>query len=294
MKHINIQSIEDAKSYAVNQTNRCLTQEVSDKRLEYLRDQFDRATTDEGKKVWGNEIEKIESWLKSDDFKNGSFPQGIDELMLELIEWRTMIYAFQNTETESNPFEECIFLSQWLVGGTYAIFSILGKLVSKDSRDNSLRKLWKEISPFIEKDGACTKEEHIFINSMLHETSGYFTNKHSKAFRFRNTVIAHNEKNLTIKWELIDKDINILVRIWSLIVSWSSFGLFAPFRTAEQAFAGIESFFNHHEMVELKKSRQIYLDRVTQWSLAYLHNGERDPGRGAFSKLFVTTSTFSN
>ncbi|MDD2466037.1 MAG: hypothetical protein PHI97_18725 [Desulfobulbus sp.] len=287
---MSILTIEDAKNHAYNATNRCLSQEESNKRLEYFRSQFNKATTEDAKNIWCHEINKIEVWLKSDDFKNGNFPQGINELMLELIEWRSMKYAFQNTVTESNPFKKYVFLSQWLVGGTYAVFSLLGKLVSKDNRDNSLRKLWTETCVFIEKDGACTKEEIDYINAKLDKKSGYFTNENSPAFMFRNTAIAHNEKNPTITWDLIDKDINILVRIWSLIVSWSSYGLFDPFRTAEQSFAGFEKFFNQHELTQLKESRKIYLKQVIQWSLAYLHNGKPDPGHGAFSKLSITTS----
>jgi hypothetical protein len=68
--------------------------------------------------------------------------------------------------------------------------------------------------------------------------SNYFTNKNSKALLFRNKVIAHNEKNLTMRWDEIDKDIEILVKIWSLVVSWSSFGLFDPFRTPSRHFQG--------------------------------------------------------
>jgi hypothetical protein len=45
---------------------------------------------------------------------------------------------------------------------------------------------------------------------------------------FRNKVIAHNEWSSTIPWLEIDKDIERLVRIWSLIVSWASYGRFEP------------------------------------------------------------------
>lgn len=294
MSDVSLHSIEDAKNYACKMTNRSLTQDVAQRRLEYWKGQLDKAENwhnldnteiEQSKNVFRGQIESIKDWLESEEFENGDFPQGIDELMLELIEWRALKYAFQNTETEKSPFKDHIFFSQWLIGGTYAVFSILGKLVSKDKRDNSLKNLWQKLSPFIEQDGACTNEEIEYINRKLHDTSGHFKKENSKTISFRNTVIAHNEKNLTIKWGEIDKDIEILVRIWSLIVSWSSFGLFDPFRTSEQAFSGLESFFAGQELTLLKAKRTEYLDRVTRWSVTHLHNGVRDTGRGSFSKL---------
>ena len=286
---MNIKSIEDAKNYAVEAT-RCLSNDETYRSLEVYRSYLSRATNDEQKEPLQKEIDSLENWLKCEKFKTGDFPMGINELMLELIEWRALKYAFQNTETEQNPFKEHTFYSQWLVGGTYAVFSILGKLESKDDRDNSLRNLWGKIWAWIDQDGGCSKEELEYINLKLNRKSGHFTNENSKALLFRNTVIAHNEKNPTMRWDEIDKDIEILVRIWSLIVSWSSYGLFDPLRTSEQAFSGIENIFSASDITALKTKRKEYIDRVLLWSVTHLHNRERDHGGGVFKKLSITTT----
>lgn len=102
-------------------SNRCLTLEESERRLKYFRSQYDRSTEQEGRDVWRNQIDQIENWQRSEKFKTGCFPRGIDELMLELIEWRALMYALQNAETEGNPFKDHVFFMQWLVGGTYAL-----------------------------------------------------------------------------------------------------------------------------------------------------------------------------
>jgi len=91
----------------------------------------------------------LKEWVDSGNFKNGHYPQGVDELIFELIEWQASIYAFQNVDTEKNPFLEHAFYAQWLMGGIYAIFCLIGKLVSKDQRDNSLRKLWNTVHNYI-------------------------------------------------------------------------------------------------------------------------------------------------
>lgn len=84
-----------------------------------------------------------------------------------------------------------------------------------------------------------------------------------------------------------------MIRMWSLLVSWSSFGLFQPFRTGDQAFLGIEAMFDNAEIKNLKERRQAYLKMVEHWSKSYAHTGKEDPGRGAFSSLSVRVSIVS-
>lgn len=287
-------SIDEAKTVALEATSGHLSHDQAIERLESFKGYLSRAIRDEDKVAWQEQISALENWLASEKYKSGDFPRGIDELLLELIEWRAMKYAFQHTETERSPFKEYVFYSQWLVGGTYAVFSLLGKLTSRDGRDNSLRNLWDKIQSFIDLDGACSKDEINHMNHCLDKATGHFTNTNSKALRFRNTVIAHNEKSPTIAWDEIDKDIQILVRMWSIIVSWCSFGIFSPFRSGDQALDGLDSFFNAGEIARLKARRQEYIDRVISWSVTHLHSGLRDPDRGAFAKLSITSTVASH
>lgn len=165
--------------------------------------------------------------------------------------------------------------------------------MSKDKRDNSLRKLWEAISPIMLSEGACTKPEVDCINAALDVKSGRFTNENSQALLFRNKLISHNEAMPVVKWDEVDKDFAFLIRMWSLLVSWSSFGLFQPFRTGDQAFQGVESMFDRSEITNLRAKRQEYLEMVEKWSTSYVHTGETDPGRGAFSSLSVKVSIIS-
>src|SRR6185312_15079205 len=106
----------------------------------YFRQHLANSKTDEQTAVWSGEIGRIEEWLSSARFQRGEYPRGVDDLLLELIEWRALKFSFQNVETETSPFNDHVFYSQWLIGGTYAVFALLGQLISKDKRDNSLRK----------------------------------------------------------------------------------------------------------------------------------------------------------
>lgn len=276
-------TIDEAKEYVCSRTNKARTIENIDAAISYYQERADNAHCEDSKNLWLLELSHLNKWKNSDDFRKGNYPQGIDELILELVEWRSVIYAFQNIETKRNPFNESGFYAQWYVGAIYGIFSIFGKLLSTDNRDNSLRKLWENISPIMLSEGACATLEVDCINAALDRKFGRFTNENSQALLFRNKLISHNEAMPVVKWDEVDEDFAFLIRMWSLLVSWSSFGLFHPFRTGEKAFHGLESMFDHSEIMSLKEKRQEYLQMVENWSKSYVHTGEIDPGRCAFS-----------
>ena len=284
-----IRTSEEAKTRTVEATSRRRSHEESLRFLEDLRGYLARASDEKSRDTWQNQIHALQNWLASEEYQSGDYPQGIDELVLELIEWRAMQHAFQYVETNSKPFLEHAFYQQWLIGSTYAVSSLLGKLVGKSPGENSLRKLWWEVGKFVSRDGACTKVELKLIAELLDKGNGKFTNENSRAMKFRNTVIAHNQKTLALAWDEIDKDIQVLVRIWSILVSWSSFGIIAPFRSAEQAFAGLERLFEAEELTALKRKRKEYIDLAVGWTRTHLHNGERDSGGSAFAQIVVTS-----
>jgi hypothetical protein len=280
-------TIDEAKEYVVAVTNKAKSLKEINSAISYYQKMVDNAHTDESRNFWLDELSKLNAWKDSDDFKQGNYPQGIDELVIELVEWRAIIYAFQHVDTKRNPFNESGFYAQWYLGAIYGVFTIIGKLVSKDIRDRSLRKLWEVVSPMMLDKGACTKTEVDYINSAMDKKSGRFTNGNSKALLFRNKLIAHNEAMPIVKWDEVDNDLSLLVRMWSLLVAWSSFGIFQPFRTDKQAFLGLESMYESLEIKALKEQRQCYLRMVEGWSKCYSHSGMEDPGRGAFSTLSV-------
>lgn len=156
-------SVDEAKEYVVAVTNKAKSLKEMDSTISRYLEMADAEHSDETRKLWLDELDKLNVWKNSNDFKQGNYPQGIDELVLELIEWRAMIYAFQNVNTKRNPFKESGFYAQWHLGAIYGIFTIIGKLVSKDKRDNSLRKLWEIISPIMLAAGACTKKKRLTI-----------------------------------------------------------------------------------------------------------------------------------
>lgn len=292
-KSVPIQTSDEAKTYTCLATSGRHNHEKAVRSLEYYRGMFSRATDEESKTVWRQQIEELETWISSEEYKFGDYPQGINHVILELIEWRAMLYAFQHVETESDPFREHVFYQQWLIGAAYAMFSLLAKLIGADKRENSLRKLWLNVEKFVARDGACLKEERKFISAQLDKTSGQFTNDRSKAILFRNTVIAHNEKSVQVEWGAIDEDIKVLVRIWSILVSWSSFpGGIPLFRTSEQAFSGLEGLFQVGELSSLAICRQEYIDMVKLWARTYLHNGQPDSGGTAFAQISVTSKVY--
>jgi hypothetical protein len=286
---VSFNNSDEAKNFAVEATSRRQSHEEVLKTIRNFQGFHDRADENE-KRFWAKKIAELEDWLASQKFKNGDYPQGIDDLMLELIEWRATVYALQHIESKQSPFIEHVFYQQWLIGSVYATHSLLGKLTGNDPRENSLRNLWWKVNRYIARDGACKKQELKCIDEQLSKVTGQFTNDRSKGILFRNTVIAHNEKSITIDWGEIDADIKVLIRIWSIIVSWSSFGIISPFRTSDQAFSGLEHFFDQNELAQLAQKRQEYLDMSIRWARTFLHSGGHDPG-GYFIANISFTST---
>lgn len=283
-----IKTIDDAKVYATNVTSGRLNLDEASERIESFRKFKNNATEESEKLNWQERINELISWINSEQFKNGDFPQGIDTLVLDLIEWRAMIYAFTHAKTKANPFDKSPFFSQWITGAAYAVFSIIGKLNSHNKDDNSLRCLWNTVKPFIEQEGVRSGEEICHIDNCLDREHGHFTKARSKAILFRHTVIAHNAKSLNLSWDEIDPDIQILTRIWGLIISWCSFGIIFPFRRSEHVFSGLEHYYDLEDMGALCAKRDEYIERAKGWCNTHLHNERIDTLSGPFATLSVS------
>ncbi|MFJ7313434.1 hypothetical protein ACIQVE_11790 [Pseudomonas sp. NPDC098747] len=276
-------NVLEAKEFCNNKTNSRLTEEGALEKIKQLEEYLSNDPSEHSKLLFEEWIQEIKNWIESDERKKGEYPQGIDQIILDIIEVRAFIYALQQTPSTQLRLQNSFFWQQWLIGSAHTIIVGIGKLVSTDARDNSLANLWKEIGGWIKEDGACDIDEARFIDDSFKRKTGYFDNSNSKAFNYRNKSIAHNEHSPEITWNDLDPDLKILVRAWSLLVAWSSFGILNPFKRNQEIFNGLESFFSTEEISKLGSERNSYLSMVKDWSTTYLHTGISDPGRGAFS-----------
>lgn len=283
-----IKSVEDAKAYALRATSRYQTEEEAQKTLNSYRSYLATADTEDQRSVWSKQIAQLEDWLASDEFRTGEYPQGLDDLILDLADWRSMIHAFQNVELHHELFISSHFFARWQSGAAYAIACILGKLTSRDQRDNSLVNIWERILPFLVEDHACTLEEAEAVTRKLHRTNGHFTNLNSKAILLRNKMIAHNESSPRIEWSDLDHDIEILARVWALIVGFCSLGLLFPFSRSDSAFSGLIGVVSQAELISLQKQRGAFLDTFKTWTRKNLVTSVLDPRSRAFAEISVT------
>ncbi|HAU06331.1 MAG TPA: hypothetical protein DCS49_00905 [Gammaproteobacteria bacterium] len=282
-------SEDDAKKYADN----IMIGHIQLHEAEHLIDRYksyqESAHNLEDKEFWRRAIQDLDDHINSDELKEGKYPKGINTLIIEMIDWRAAMYAFQHAESSPKPFQEHAFYAQWFMGGTYVIFCILGKLVSKHSQDKSLRRLWTEVSHYIKCSGLCSKDEVEIIDNKMQRTEGHFTNQNSSMMRFRNKVIAHNEGYPIVKWVEIDEDIKLLCRIWALITMWSSIGITEPFRPSQQAFSGLDSIFTPLEIRALSEQHNIYIEKVESWCTHSLVDNSKVSKRSPFRKISVST-----
>jgi hypothetical protein len=81
------------------------------RQLAYFRQHLENSKTVGQATVWRAEIGRIEEWLSSTRFQRGEYSRGVDDLLLELIEWRALKFAFQNVETERSPFNDHVTMA---------------------------------------------------------------------------------------------------------------------------------------------------------------------------------------
>ncbi|EGL54535.1 hypothetical protein MAMP_01247 [Methylophaga aminisulfidivorans MP] len=127
-------SEKEAKSYTLSMMTGYLSHEQLLQKLDDFKNFREIEPNDEEKEYWSKKITELEHWLNSSKYQDGEYPQGLDQLFLDLVEWRASIFALQSVNATKELFSKYIFYSQWMNGATYAVFSILGKLVSKDRR----------------------------------------------------------------------------------------------------------------------------------------------------------------
>ncbi len=285
-------TIDEAKEYACNYAVRWLSEDELLQRIEAAKITGETAPTDNLRDYWQTEVLKLRELLDSKEYREGDFHQSVDQLLFELIEWRAMFYAIQQSETSVDPFKQHVFLQQWSIGGVHTMYSILAKLVDSNNKTRSLFHLWKRVSGFIEKETG--SEEVQFLSRQIAGKDRIFSNEKSEAIRFRNKVIAHNEKSHSADLSNLDNDIQILARIWSVITTWSSFGVIEPWRDAQTTFSGLNLFYGAADLLLLQSNRQSYLNKVETWCRTNVCTKTYDARSPYFSSFSVTASITPN
>lgn len=281
---------EEAKEYACFYTTRIKTIDEITREKQESEAALKTNMPDDIQDFHQKRLSSLNELLLDEDYLNGNYHQGIDPILFELIEWRAMFYAFQTVNIDPQPFDQHAFFQQWKVGGAYAMYSSLAKLLSRDRQDKSLRKLWWDIKDFVQNTEDL--EEVKYISEQLDKNSDRFSNKGSKALLFRNKVVAHNEKSIDADLTHLDEDIRILIRVWSIITMWSAFPMMFPFRENGQAFSALESFYSPEDLRRLKSKRQEYLDLVKSWCKTNLITSQEEI-RSPFGNLSVSISVVS-
>ncbi|MCU4122391.1 hypothetical protein, partial [Variovorax sp. N23] len=288
VKTVKIESVEQAKQYVLKATSQYLSSDEVRDQLEHYKRLSERMKADAiVHQTIVAQIEGLTRWSQSQAFQDGAYAQGIDSLMLDLVELRAMVYALQHVTLERDPFKEYVFHAQWLVGCAYSMCAILGKLVSKDQRDNSLRRVWDLTEKFLVDTEGCTASEAACIDGNFATNFGS-SRTQSRALQVRNKVIAHNEMSLSLLWSDFDAEIRILGRVWTLLVRWCCGGILTPFRDADAVFIGLRKEIQIEELQQLKVQRARYLSDFHAWCTQYMDTGRPDPGPGPYAQISIS------
>lgn len=93
---MHFKSTDEAKMFACAVTSSYLNEEDALKKLKTYKTYLKNSSTADERKFWNEEIKSLEDWLSSDKFKAGNYARGIDALILELVEWRSSLFAFES------------------------------------------------------------------------------------------------------------------------------------------------------------------------------------------------------
>ncbi|KMV28365.1 hypothetical protein AB733_24185 [Photobacterium swingsii] len=279
---MNFNSEKEAKSYALSATTKHASESDLLRRISECKRYQELFSDDLEQKNYWLKIEKeCTEYLNSEKFKLGQYHSGIDELLLELIEIRALMYSFENVEVQSNPFQAYKLHSQWLSGNTYKIFAIYGKLLNSHKSDKSLKNVWCNVNNYLQIENFTTKEEV----SQITEFIMGLKNNTSNVMKYRNKAIAHNEQQPNVQWSDVDRDLKGLCRAWSLITMWTSIGIMSPFDDNQVAFSGFEPVLTKQELASLKVARTEFLKQVRQWCTWNFVTGNLESERAPFAEI---------
>lgn len=180
--------------------------------------------------------------------------KGIDVMMIDMIQFRAMIYAFKSLEG-NHAFIQTVFFKTWQVGITYAIYSLFGKLADKQQDVSSLKKSWDEAyeNPSFPKDSN-TKSLNAWFKKLGRNTS--------QTIAYRHLVIAHNAEEgkyepsydwTNYNWNKFDTDFKQLVNAWGVLSKFSGTLLALPFASGKETFNELNFIFKPHDMQVLAK-----------------------------------------
>ncbi|HBM90433.1 MAG TPA: hypothetical protein DD400_00930 [Rhodospirillaceae bacterium] len=277
---------DDAKKYTCEYTVSKLSLKEAQQRINNHKKILENTTTDEDRAFWQEQITGLEEYIKSEDLKTGTFPQSIDTVLFETVEWSALLSAFHNPNINESTFFETAFFQRWQIGAIYVILSNIAKLLSKKNGDHSLTRLWKEVSPFLKNHIA--KDEFDYIRRKLDHPDG-------QALKLRHEVVAHNVKSTGIHLDLLDEELKFIARVWSIITIWSTFPMLFPWQEQKNALSGLDKIFSAQDIRQLKVNRDKYIRTVEEWCKTNLVTSEIER-RSPFGEpsIKITTSASSS
>jgi hypothetical protein len=281
-------SEKDAKHHVMALMAGTLSPRDATQRLADAERYRERASNAEERDYWSTRADALQQWIESDTFRSGAYAQGIDSEFLELVEWRAQIAALVETPSDPNPFVRSEFFARWLVGASYAVLILLGRLVSRDKRDNSMANAWGVAIPYLSSSTGFSREEVRALEEIKDQSRGRFTRARSDTVRFRNKTVAHNEATLRIAWESVDQDVRILARIWAVLIRWAGGPVLFPFRNAGEVFGGLGAVYSTAEFDQLCNRRDQYLEQTKRWCITNVVTNGVDPSSSPFATLNVS------
>lgn len=208
--------------------------------------------------------EPVKKWLALAPLEHGNYKLGIDRLMFQLIEKRAVVFALMSTSTTTNGFINQDVILRWVTNAMCSVFSAIATLNNMQAKDMSLRHLWNTVRPFLTLDAPPAMEELRAIEQQFEMGRGYPNIEEHLALLSIPQGLWPTPGDTKI-WEAIDMHIQIWVRVWAIMGTWSESNSNITMEPASVAFMTTGIPPTSKEFYALKVMYDEYMSRVQAW-----------------------------
>lgn len=234
------------------------------------------------KAQWHKSAAACRELLNDEDYLSGNYPQSLDKLILDLVEWRALTEAMQKAVQVDSTLGGSPFFCMWFTGAGYSAIATFGKLASNSQNEpRSILKLWHCSEHYLVEDGIVSEVERVEISKKVSIFKG--RNLESSVLHNRNKAFMHNEHMGNLTWEKFDEEFRVVARIWSLLTQWTG-PIFMPFAHKNQLTNGMERFLDSAAIQQCKNAADLYIKSFEDWCITSLVDNEPD-GKTPFGTL---------
>lgn len=236
-----------------------------------------------------NYLDNLLSLKDNPDYQSGSFPRGIEKIILQTMEIYTFWHSINDIDSKFFLISENFIHSLVDVSITFMVSCELAKLFNQKPEDFSLYNVWKYNADEIENSIITDQNECRYISEQFERNDATRDQGIKRFLDFRNKSIAHNSNDRGMQWADFKKTMNFIIRVWGITDEYFSPNCFPrPIGFSENIFSPLTPYFKGDQIKEMKEKRMALMRELFDAASTNLLTGEKDKIK-PFGELKITT-----